>query len=104
MGLVFQYPEYQLFEETARRDIEFGPRNMGLCEQEIKERVERAAEFVGLPEELLERSPFDLSGGQKRRIALAGVLAMEPEVILSKMSLSKYHAINMAKSACWSQM
>lgn len=82
VGLVFQYPEYQLFEETARRDIEFGPRNMGLSEQEIKERVERAAEFVGLPEELLERSPFDLSGGQKRRIALAGVLAMEPEVLV----------------------
>jgi len=82
VGLVFQYPEYQLFEETARKDIEFGPRNMGLGEAEIKERVERAAEFVGLPAELLERSPFELSGGQKRRIALAGVLAMEPEVLV----------------------
>ena len=82
VGLVFQYPEYQLFEETARKDIEFGPRNMGLSEAEIKERVERAAEFVGLPYELLERSPFDLSGGQKRRIALAGVLAMEPDVLV----------------------
>ena len=82
VGLVFQYPEYQLFEETARKDIEFGPRNMGLTETEIKERVERAAEFVGLPEELLDRSPFDLSGGQKRRIALAGVLAMEPDVLV----------------------
>ena len=82
VGLVFQYPEYQLFEETSRRDIEFGPRNMGLSDEEIKRRVESAAEFVGLAPELLDRSPFDLSGGQKRRIALAGVLAMEPDVLV----------------------
>ena len=82
VGLVFQYPEYQLFEETSRRDIEFGPRNMGLSDEEIKRRVESAAEFVGLAPELLDRAPFDLSGGQKRRIALAGVLAMEPDVLV----------------------
>ncbi|MBR2460245.1 MAG: energy-coupling factor transporter ATPase [Clostridia bacterium] len=82
VGLVFQYPEYQLFEETVRRDIAFGPTNMGLDRDEIARRVESAAEFVGLSPELLDRSPFELSGGQKRRIALAGVLAMEPEVLI----------------------
>ncbi len=82
VGLVFQYPEYQLFEETVRRDIAFGPKNMGLDEQEIERRVERAAGFVGLPEELLDKSPFDLSGGQKRRAAIAGVIAMEPDVLI----------------------
>lgn len=82
VGLVFQYPEYQLFEETVFKDIAFGPRNMGLSEDEIKARVTRAAEYVGLTGEQLERSPFDLSGGQKRRAAIAGVLAMEPEVLI----------------------
>ena len=82
VGLVFQYPEYQLFEETVRKDIEYGPRNMGLPQDEIDRRVESAAEFVGLSKDLLSRSPFELSGGQKRRIALAGVLAMEPEVLV----------------------
>lgn len=82
VGLVFQYPEYQLFEESCRRDIAFGPRNMGLDEAEIERRVRAAAEFVGLDEALLDRSPFELSGGQKRRVALAGVIAMEPEVLV----------------------
>ena len=82
MGLVFQYPEYQLFEETVRRDISFGPRNMGLDEAEIKRRVDEAASFCGLSPELLDKSPFDLSGGQKRRAAIAGVMAMEPEVLV----------------------
>jgi len=82
VGLVFQYPEYQLFEETVYRDIAFGPKNMGLGEEEIDRRVRDAARIVGLAEELLERSPFELSGGQKRRVALAGVFAMEPEVIV----------------------
>ena len=82
VGLVFQYPEYQLFEETVFKDIAFGPRNMGLSEDEIKTRVARAAGYVGLTDEQLERSPFDLSGGQKRRAAIAGVLAMEPEVLI----------------------
>lgn len=82
VGMVFQYPEYQLFEETVRRDIAFGPRNMGLSEEEIERRVRRAATFAGLREELLEVSPFDLSGGQKRRAAIAGVMAMEPEVLV----------------------
>ena len=81
-GLVFQYPEYQLFEETCYKDIAFGPKNMGLDEAEVDKRVHEAAEFVGLDEALLERSPFELSGGQKRRVALAGVLAMEPEVLV----------------------
>ena len=82
VGLVFQYPEYQLFEETAFRDIAFGPKNMGLSEAEVRQRVLRAASFVGLTEQLLEKSPFDLSGGQKRRVAIAGVIAMEPEVLI----------------------
>ncbi len=82
VGLVFQYPEYQLFEETVYKDIAFGPKNMGLKEQEIRERVLRAAGFVGLKEDVLEKSPFDLSGGQKRRVAIAGVIAMEPEIII----------------------
>jgi energy-coupling factor transport system ATP-binding protein len=82
VGLVMQYPEYQLFEETIRADIAFGPRNMGLSEEEIAERVEEAAAFVGLDAATLEKSPFDLSGGQKRRAAIAGVMAMRPEVLV----------------------
>ncbi len=82
VGLVFQYPEYQLFEETVYKDIAFGPKNMGLDEQEIDRRVREAAGFVGLTDQQLEVSPFDLSGGQKRRVAIAGVIAMEPEVLI----------------------
>ena len=82
VGLVFQYPEYQLFEETVYKDIAFGPKNMGLEEEEIDRRVRSAAAFAGLGEELLDKSPFDLSGGQKRRVAIAGVIAMEPEVLI----------------------
>ena len=82
VGLVFQYPEYQLFEETVYRDIAFGPKNMSLSEEEIRTRVLRAAGFAGVDESLLEKSPFDLSGGQKRRVAIAGVIAMEPEVVI----------------------
>ena len=82
VGLVFQYPEYQLFEETVYKDIAFGPKNMGLSAEEIDQRVRRAAGFVGIPDENLEKSPFELSGGQKRRVALAGVLAMEPDVLV----------------------
>lgn len=82
MGLVFQYPEYQLFEETVYKDIAFGPTNMGLSKEEIDRRVREAAGFVGLTEKQLEVSPFDLSGGQKRRVAIAGVIAMEPEVLI----------------------
>ncbi len=82
VGLVFQYPEYQLFEETCYKDIAFGPKNMGLDEQEIDRRVRQAAAFVGLPDSALEKSPFDLSGGQKRRVAIAGVIAMEPAVLI----------------------
>ena len=82
VGLVFQYPEYQLFEETVYKDIAFGPRNMGLKEEEIDRRVREAAGFVGITEEQLKASPFDLSGGQKRRVAIAGVIAMEPEVLI----------------------
>ena len=82
VGLVFQYPEYQLFEETVYKDIAFGPRNMGLKEEEIDRRVREAARLVGLTEKQLEVSPFDLSGGQKRRVAIAGVIAMEPEVLI----------------------
>ena len=82
VGLVFQYPEYQLFEETVYKDIAFGPKNMGLKEEEIDRRVREAAKLVGLTEMQLEVSPFDLSGGQKRRVAIAGVIAMEPEVLI----------------------
>ncbi len=82
VGLVFQYPEYQLFEETVYKDIAFGPRNMGLSEEEIDVRVKNAARFTGLSAEQLDKSPFELSGGQKRRVAIAGVLAMEPEILV----------------------
>lgn len=82
VGLVFQYPENQLFEETVRQDIAFGPRNMGLPDESIHKRVMRAATFAGLKEELLDRSPFDLSGGEKRRAAIAGVIAMDPEILI----------------------
>ena len=81
-GLVFQYPEYQLFEETVYKDIAFGPKNMGLSAEEVDRRVREAAGFVGLTDAQLEVSPFDLSGGQKRRVAIAGVIAMEPEVLI----------------------
>ncbi len=82
VGLVFQYPEYQLFEETVYKDIAFGPKNMGLKADEIDRRVREAAGFVGLTQQQLQASPFDLSGGQKRRVAIAGVIAMEPEVLI----------------------
>lgn len=82
VGLCFQYPEYQLFESTVYRDIAFGPHNMGLSEMEIDEHVRRAADFVGIPKTMFEKSPFDLSGGEKRRVAIAGVMAMEPEVLI----------------------
>ena len=82
VGLVFQYPEYQLFEETVYRDIAFGPKNMGLKPDEVDRRVRSAAGFVGITPQQLEASPFDLSGGQKRRVAIAGVIAMEPEVLI----------------------
>ncbi len=82
VGLVFQYPEYQLFEETVYKDIAFGPKNMGLEEKEIDRRVREAARFVGIDDKSLEKSPFDLSGGQKRRVAIAGVIAMEPDVLI----------------------
>lgn len=82
VGLVFQYPEYQLFEETVFKDIAFGPKNMGLEDEEVERRVRQAAAFAGIDEEMLEKSPFDLSGGQKRRVAIAGVIAMEPKVLI----------------------
>ena len=82
VGLVMQYPESQLFEETVRQDIAFGPKNMGLSEEEIAERVKEAAGFVGLDDDILDKSPFDLSGGQKRRAAIAGIIAMRPEVLI----------------------
>ncbi len=82
VGLVMQYPEYQLFEETIKADIAFGPKNMGIDEKEIEKRVLEAADFVGLPHDLLDKSPFDLSGGQKRRAAIAGIIAMHPEVLV----------------------
>ena len=82
VGLVFQYPEHQLFEETVRLDIGFSPRNMGLSADEVERRIALACEIVGIDEKLLEKSPFELSGGQKRRVAIAGVLAMQPEVLI----------------------
>jgi len=82
VGLVFQYPEYQLFETTVFEDIAFGPKNMGLSEDEIKERVYEAAQFVGLSDLMLEKSPFELSGGEKRRAAIAGVISMHPQVLI----------------------
>ncbi|MBO1680599.1 energy-coupling factor transporter ATPase [Bittarella massiliensis (ex Durand et al. 2017)] len=82
VGLCFQYPEYQLFEESVYKDISFGPKNMGLSQGEVDARVRDAARFVGLGEEMLDKSPFELSGGQKRRVAIAGVLAMDPEVLI----------------------
>ena len=82
VGLVFQYPEYQLFEKTVYKDIAFGPKNMGLDEEDIDRRVRDAAAFVGLTEAMLDKSPFELSGGQKRRVAIAGVIAMEPKVLV----------------------
>lgn len=82
VGLVFQYPEYQIFEDTVYKDIAFGPRNMGLSEAEIKERVEETAALVGLTQAQLNQSPFDLSGGQKRRVAIAGVMALRPKVLI----------------------
>lgn len=82
VGLVFQYPEYQLFEDTVEQDIAFGPKNMQLSEAEVRQRVLQAAEMVGLPRETLKRSPFELSGGQKRRAAIAGVIAMRPEALI----------------------
>lgn len=81
-GLVMQYPEYQLFEETVFKDIAFGPSNMGLSDEDIKRRVEFAADLAGVKKELLDKSPFDLSGGQKRRVAIAGILAMEPSILI----------------------
>ena len=82
VGLVFQYPEYQLFEETVYKDIAYGPSNMGLTDDEIKRRVFEAADFVGISGDLMDKSPFELSGGQKRRVAIAGILAMEPTVLI----------------------
>ncbi len=82
VGLCFQYPEYQLFESTVYKDISFGPKNMGLSEDEIDNRVKKAANFVGLKPDMLNKSPFDLSGGEKRRVAIAGVMAMEPEILI----------------------
>lgn len=82
VGVCFQYPEYQLFEETVYKDIAFGPKNMGLSEEEINKRVRKVLSYVGLDEGKLEQSPFDLSGGEKRRVAVAGIMAMEPEVLV----------------------
>ena len=82
VGLVFQYPEYQLFEETVYKDIAFGPKNMGLSEEEVDRRVRQAASFVNVTEEMMHKSPFELSGGQKRRVAIAGILAMQPKVLI----------------------
>lgn len=82
VGMVFQYPEYQLFEETVLKDISFGPKNMGLSDEEALERAKEAARFTNLPENLWEKSPFDLSGGEKRRAAIAGVIAMDPDVLI----------------------
>ncbi|ACM60781.1 energy-coupling factor transport system ATP-binding protein [Caldicellulosiruptor bescii] len=82
VGLVFQYPEYQLFEETVYKDIAFGPQNLGFSEDEVKRRVKEVCELLEIPKELLEKSPFELSGGQKRRVAIAGILAMDPDCII----------------------
>lgn len=82
VGLVFQYPEYQLFEETVEKDIAYGPKNMNLSEDDIKERILYAAHFTGIDDEMLKKSPFDLSGGQKRRVAIAGVIAMDPQILV----------------------
>lgn len=82
VGLVFQYPEYQLFEDTVYKDIAFGPKNMGLSDDEIASRISEICELVGINAEYLEKSPFDLSGGEKRRVAIAGVMAMQPEIII----------------------
>ena len=82
VGLVMQYPEYQLFDETVRADIGFGPRNLGLSQEEVNERVLEAARFAGVGDELLDKSPFELSGGQKRRVAIAGIIAMRPDVLV----------------------
>ena len=82
VGLVMQYPEYQLFEETVEKDIAFGPKNMGLSDSEISDRIREAIDFVGLSPDVLSKNPFDLSGGQKRRVAIAGVIAMRPEVLV----------------------
>ncbi|MBE6637813.1 MAG: energy-coupling factor transporter ATPase [Ruminococcaceae bacterium] len=82
VGLVFQYPEYQLFEETVYADIAYGPKNLGLEDSEIERRIHEVAEFVGIPEDCFSASPFDLSGGQKRRVAIAGIMAMDPEVLI----------------------
>ena len=82
VGLVMQYPEYQLFDDTVKADIGFAPRNQGLSDDEVEERVKEAADFVGLTEDMLDKSPFELSGGQKRRVAIAGIIAMRPEVLV----------------------
>ena len=96
VGLVFQYPEYQLFEETVYRDIAFGPKNMGLSEEEVDRRVHEAAAFVNVTKDMMQKSPFELSGGQKRRVAIAGVLAMRPKVLILDDSTS---AVDMATDA-----
>ena len=112
VGLVFQYPEYQLFEETVYQDIAFGPKNMGLDADEVDRRVKQSARFVGLEDGVLEKSPFDLSGGQKRRVAIAGVIAMEPRVLVldeptagldpagSARSLENIRTYHREKNAC----
>ena len=82
VGIVFQYPEYQLFEETVYKDIAFGPMNMGLSADAVRQKVTQAAEFAGIAPEFMQRSPFELSGGQKRRVAIAGVMAMDPEILI----------------------
>ena len=92
VGLVFQYPEYQLFEETIEKDIEYGPRNLGISEEEISKRVKKSMEMVGLDYETYkDKSPFDLSGGQKRRVAIAGVIAMEPKVLILLAQIRLLH-------------
>ena len=100
VGLVFQYPEYQLFEDTVYKDIAFGPRNMGLDEEEIDRRVRDAAAFAGLEPKHLEASPFDLSGGQKRRAAIAGVIAMEPEVLILDEPTAGLDPVGRAEILC----